>query len=303
MIVMQSDDFDLLSQAGVFNDNQPCHIYMICRRPRITLDKDSFKFNGESIDLTFKIQNKEGFDNLDITINNPFGIEPVELQCEYPFNVFSLKTKERELRSKTAIFLQQVIRYDFSAEFLDLEILYIGQSYGVDGARTAPERLKSHETLQAIYAEALHRNPEQEIWLVLFSFEQVGITMFDGKRSKLSDIEEEKDTQRAVKFMTTLASGGISEQQFINFTEAAMIRYFQPVYNKEYKNTFPNPAHKTYRECYDLDINSVCFELGTMESINIKIYSPSVPKKSLHIADYMLHNKKERISMFDFSNI
>ena len=42
---------------------------------------------------------------------------------------------------------------------LDLEVLYVGQAYGPDGRRSASERLAKHETLQAIYGEAVRRSP------------------------------------------------------------------------------------------------------------------------------------------------
>ncbi len=302
MNVMQFDDLDMISSMNVFNEQYPCHIYMICRRPRVIIDVEKFKFNGDNIDLSFKIQNKDKFDSLDLTLTNPFGTDDVKIESEYPYNKFSFISNERTIVAKTAVLLQNLPRHQFHGDFLDLEILYIGQSYGVDGARTAPERLKRHETLQAIYAESLNKNPDQEIWLMLLSFEQIGLTMFDG-RTKFTDAEREEDKPRAVNFFQTIWNGGITEQQFINFTEAALIRFFRPIYNKEYKDTFPNPAHKTYVECYDLDVNSVCLELGTMDSVNAMVYTDTIKKAPIHFGDFLLHNKAERKSMFDFSDL
>ncbi len=302
MSVLQYDELDFISSLNLFNDRYPCHIYMICRRPRVSIEPEKFKSNEEFIDLSFKIHNKDKFDLLELTVTNPFAPDLVELVTEYPYNTFILKSNDRSIKTKTVSFLQNIPSYAIGGQFLDLEILYIGQSYGVDGARTAPERLKKHETLQAIYAEALNKNPDQEIWLFLLSFDQVGITMFDG-RTKFTDEEFEKDEPRAKKFFNTIWNGGITEQQFINFTEAALIRYFQPPYNKEYKNTFPNPAHKTYIECYDLDVNSVCIEIGTSDAVNVMVYSETIERAPTHFGDFLLHNKNERKSMFDFFGI
>jgi hypothetical protein len=299
--VLQSDDLDLITSQKFFNEHNPCHIYMICRRPRIIIEPNKFKCNNDSFDMYFKIQKKEKFEEFYLKINNPRKPELVEIESYYPFNSFKLKSKDDTLSAKTATFLQTLPRYEFNGDFLDLEILYIGQSYGVEGARTAPDRLKKHETLQAIYAEALNKNPDQEIWLILLSFQQLGITMLNG-RTPFTEQEIEEDKSRLVDFFKTMSGGGITEQQFINFTEAALIQYFKPSYNKEYKDTFPNPAHKTYLECYDLDINSVCLELGTMESVNVMVYSEFVERNPIHMADFLLHNKRDRMSMFDFSN-
>jgi hypothetical protein len=302
MTVTQYDDLDLLKEYNPFDQNNPCHIYAICRRPRFRIVKDKFECNGESLKMDFKIQYQDDFSDLELEIQNPFGNEKVEIESEYPYSTFHFVTERGKIKAKTASFLHGLPRHTYNGDFLDLEVLYIGQSYGVEGARTAPERLKKHETLQAIYAEALGKNPDQEIWLMLFSFSQLGLTMFDG-RTKFSEEEREQDKGRATEFFHKFATGGLTEQQFINFTEAALIRYFKPRYNKDYVNIFPNPAHTTYTECYDLDINSVAIELGTMDSVNIMLYSESVKREIIHFGQFLLHDKKERMSMFDFSEI
>jgi hypothetical protein len=124
--------------------------------------------------------------------------------------------------------------------------------------------------------------------------------MFDG-RTKFSDQEKAKDKKRFQHVYSTLMGEGINEQQKINFTEAALIRYFEPPYNKIYKDTFPNPAHSTYSQCYELDINSICIELQTSELVNCQFFSSTIPKAPWHMKDFQLHSKAERRSMFDFA--
>jgi len=300
--VTQLDNLDLIESSNAFNESRPCHIYMICKRPRIRFVKDQFKDHGEFLNLGFKIQNQDDYDELEIEIANPFKGSKVEVESEYPNSTFFFKTEHGSFESKTAPFLQSASIDAFPRDFLDLEVLYVGQSYGVNGARTAPERLKKHETLQAIYSESLNKNPDQEIWLVLFSFDQKGIMILDGRRDFTSS-ERDIDKPRATNFLNKIYDGGIQEQQFINFTEAALIRYFKPAYNKDYIKTFPNPAHKTYKQCYELDVNSVIVEIDTLSSVGIKLYSKQVEKQDIHFAEFNMHNEKERKSMFDFSDI
>lgn len=76
------------------------------------------------------------------------------------------------------------------------------------------------------------------------------------------------------------------------------IKYFQPPYNKIYKDTFPNPAHKTYSECYELDINSICIEMHTLDMINCRMFSEKVEKSHSHYETYLLHSKEKRKSIF-----
>jgi hypothetical protein len=95
-----------------------------------------------------------------------------------------------------------------------------------------------------------------------------------------------------------LLSNPISESQRINFTEAALIRHFQPEYNDHFKTSFPNPAHKTYRDCYDLDLNAVFVELNS-ETIWCRLYSSAVSPTWTHLPHFLLHDPKERAAMID----
>jgi hypothetical protein len=295
-MVLQQEDLKRVSEFNYFSSASPCHIYLICRRPRILIDTEKFSVDSEKITFAFKVQRQDTFENVEIEMPNKYNTVDFKLNSSYPFNFFELQRDgEVILHGKSAVLLQQ-FGHQFT-KYLDLEVLYIGQSYGVEGARTAPERLQSHSTLQGIYHEAIIKNPDCEIWLILTSFEQILLTSMDGTM-KVSDEEKEKDSEHLKKVTNTVLYEGLKEQQVINFTEAALIRYFQPPYNIEYKNTFPNPAHSTYSECYDLDINSICIEVNT-EDINCRLFSETIQAHWWHMHDFFLHSKEERKSMFD----
>ncbi|WP_233635602.1 hypothetical protein [Hymenobacter setariae] len=143
----------------------------------------------------FKIQREDKFDSLKVVIPNHWYSPDLRIDTKYPYNAFEIIVNGQiELKAKAAVFLQSM-PFTQDREFLDLEVLYIGQSYGVDGARTAPDRLKSHSTLQNIYSEAIINNPDSEIWLALASFEQINLMLFDG-RTKFTDQELEEDSIR-----------------------------------------------------------------------------------------------------------
>lgn len=299
LMILQQSELEDVNSYNYFDKNSPCHIYFVCRRPRIIIDPKQFKATDESIEMLFKIQRQDQFEDFPLIFENPYKDASVTIESEYPFSTFKFLKQDKVLsRAKAAVFLQAFDRYYTNATFLDLEVLYIGQSYGVDGARTAPDRLKNHSTLQGIYSTAIQNNPDFEIWLMLASFQQLNITMMDG-HTEYTKEELEADDLRFPDVYHKLHYEGINEQQKINFTEAALIRYFEPPYNIEYKNTFPNPAHKTYAECYELDINSVAIELDTMEQVNVNIFSQSVEPHMLHIKTFLLHSSEERRSMFE----
>ena len=295
MMILQQPELKSVNEFNYFNEDSPCHLYFICKRPRLTIDPESFEVTKEYIKLTFKIQKQNTFEVKEYKFTNTFVRDDIKMKSEYPNNIFQLYTEDEILvDAKVGPFLQSLI----SDHFLDLEVLYIGQSYGVEGARTAPDRLKSHSTLQGIYSEAIINNPDSEIYLALASFAQINIMMMDG-RTKFTDEELREDEIRRPKVNDKLNWEGISEQQIINFTEASLIKYFQPKYNKIYKDSFPNPAHTTYSECYDLDINAVCIELQTYEMINCNMYSDAVKSAPWHMKNFLLNSEEERKSMFE----
>ena len=299
MCIFQPGDFQYIDSTA-FNVDRPCHIYVIASRPRIGVIKDSLTSDDDSISLSFKIWQQDTYCERIVKLRNDFVPKgPVSIETKYPFTSFTLSSGENSMMAKSALLLSQLRPRSVEDIYLDLQVLYVGQSYGTDGSRTAPERLEKHETLQAVYGEASRDFPDREIWIMLFSFEQMGIAKFDGVTS-FSDSDRKGDKERALKFFNTVWTGGIAEKQFICFTEAAMIRYFQPKYNDHFKYNFPNPAHTSYSECYDLDVNSVNVELGTFDAIKEKLYSDSIPSRSIHFATFALHDAQERRSMFDF---
>jgi hypothetical protein len=144
--------------------------------------------------------------------------------------------------------------------------------------------------LQNIYAEALKKSPEQDIWLLLCNFKSSIISTTS--KSAISTVEEDK--AHVSKFL----ENPVTHQQIINFTEAALIKYFQPEYNKTYKDTFPSPAHSTYANCYTIDLNLVHISIDT-ESLRSKLWSSSAPANWAHARKFHLSDKQERKDMFD----
>lgn len=291
--LIQQDYLDNSQLREHFNEDQPCHIYMVCRRPRITIAPTDVRFTDSTFQGSVTVQQGATVQQ------EPFSVRWPEaagftFDSQYPFNTFSISEPNGKvyLDGKTALLAAKL--GDQFVKHLSAEVLYVGQAYGEDGSRTAPDRLRNHSTLQQIYAEAIARTPEKEIWLVLWSFRPILLASFDGTQAEYGTSTEEDD-QHIDKTLAT----EITEQQRINFTEAAVIRYFQPEYNTVFKGSFPNPAHKTYSECYDLDINSIAVELDT-EGSYCKLWSATVAPRWTHFIHYPLHSKNERQAMFDF---
>ena len=225
----------------------------------------------------------------------------LRFESKYPYFSFKVFEGEKEIIYTNGPGLLQSMGPNKIGKFyknLDFKVLYIGQSYGEEGARTAPDRLKSHSTMQSIFEEANKNNPDKDVMLGLFTFKQWLIMSFDGTM-KLSDEEKANDQKHLENVTYNVLEKGIKEQQEINFTEAALIRYFKPEYNDKFKETFPSPAHSTYSECYDIDINSISIEFLTQD-LRCRFYSDEVKPNWEHFAFFNLHTYADRKGMFDF---
>jgi hypothetical protein len=290
--VLQQDYLASEDLGKIFDQEHPCHIYMVCRRSRVMIRPDSVGFADGTFRGVVTIQDGPAIVDEPFSVGWSAGSE-CKFASEYPFNSFVITDPNGELvfGGNTALIAPRL--GPNVARHLDLEALYVGQSYGEGGKRSAPERLRSHSTLQGIYAEALSRTPEKEIWIALWSFEQVLLASFDGTQKVYGTSNEEDN-----KHIDAVLATGISEQQRINFTEGALIRYFDPEYNVLLRKTFPSPAHSTYAECYDLDVNSVMVELNT-EEWKCRLWSKAAPRRWVHFAQFALHDRDERKAMFD----
>lgn len=239
-------DLDYYAQSNeLFNDENPCNIYFILRRPKVTVEPNSFysKEQEAFFDLIIHDRGNAGVLKIKLELNK--AKSKLSLVTEYPYNSFAIRDEEKTLlfaRPSTLIDRVQV-ENNVSTEMLDYEILYIGQAYGKNGERTALNRLASHETIQKIYTHALTNNPESDIWIMLTSFTQISMLFSVGSDEILQTIESKKRDNKLTKNFFDNKGLVFSEKQKINFTEAALIKMFEPKYNKEFKNSFPNNKH------------------------------------------------------------
>src|SRR5699024_2459823 len=184
---------------------------------------------------------------------------------------------------------------ELSKQPLKSKILYVGQSYGKAGERDAIQRLSSHSTLQRILADTMNRSIEKEIAITLWEFTPRLISSFDGI-SKKHLTSEKEDSDHIEKVLS--APPLWIDNQIINITEAALINYFKPEYNKVFKNNFPDITHKGYKFYYDYDYNAITVELDP-SCINIKIFSETTDYSQFSPIKYQLHSEEKRISMFN----
>lgn len=294
--ICQQDDLDKDIIQREFTEEFPCHIYFIIARPRITIVPEKCEFK-ELIRLVFRIHINTKYLEREILLHTPINVDisNARIKSDYPFSTFKIIVDDEELLfAKSSVYYTMHLRNHPNE--INAELLYIGQSYGKKGERKVSDRLKNHSTLQKIYSEISQKNPDKEIWLNLLSFEQTIYTSFDdlSRTSK----RQENDVKNVSTVMSKFVNKELNEKEIINFTEAALIKYFKPKYNIMYKDIFPSLDHKSYKEAIELDINSVAFQLDT-ECINLKLYTEAVQPNFSNMVSYTFKSEQSRKNLFD----
>ncbi|KZY74025.1 hypothetical protein A3737_25920, partial [Oleiphilus sp. HI0065] len=173
---------------------------------------------------------------------------------------------------------------------MEFDVRYIGQAFGKNGERSSLDRLKKHETLQRI---ALNRAPEgYQIELLLIAVQPSNQIMTSIVPNA---IVQDKTGERIQAGLDKLF--GTDERERVAIYEAAMIKYFQPEFNKDYKDSFPSDRLKILQDCYVKDMSSVSAEF-CFDQIPYQLCSDAVKPSTYHIAFYNLHSEEERKAFF-----
>jgi hypothetical protein len=172
----------------------------------------------------------------------------------------------------------------------DFEVLYIGQAFGEDGSRNAIDRLKKHETLQKIAVKGIPSNYNLYLFLLEILPANRLITMFN-PWAKTKDNSGKRIDDGLDKLFNT------NEAERTTLYEASLIRYFQPNFNKEFKNSFPSTNMKILSDCYAKDFSAIIAEI-IFDGLPFRLYTNAVPPKDYHIAKHDLHTDAARQVFF-----
>lgn len=182
------------------------------------------------------------------------------------------------------------VRLDKEQNAIFFNVLYVGQAYGNSGSRNALERLQSHEKMQQIALTG--RVPKHHTLSVLLLELEVSpelATMFN-PHAKNQDPSVERLKNGLNKLSDT------TQAEKTTLYEACLIRYFQPQFNKEFKNSFPSTNMKLLASCYEKDIAAIiaCLDINTFQ-----VCSDLIPQKEMHWIQYDLHSAEDRSVFFN----
>lgn len=253
------------------------HIYIIGFTPRIDFDgakqKDrnlhlKFLVNGECVNLTTELP------------------EGINLKVDDGLHYLEHDDKVGNRFWWNELEMQKMI--NSYGKRIDFKVKYIGQAYGKNGERNAIDRLLKHETLQKISLKGVPDGYKLTLLLEVHPDNRL-VSVFN------PFAEDRDDGTRIQAGLNKLY--GTSEAERTSLYEAALIKYFSPEFNKEFKNSFPSTNLKLLQDCYDKDFSAVIAQI-CIDELPFTLSSEGTQPKSLHISKHALHKTEDRDAFF-----
>lgn len=265
--------------APLLDQIRNCHIYIIGLVPTINL----LDVTQEGRDLVTHLEVRGK--RFDLRWRMPAGMT-LKRDNE---NGWYLEDAAGNKKSCPSQFLMQQ-RLSAERDAVGFDVLYIGQAFGQDGSRNALDRLKKHETLQKIAVKGI---PDGYVLTILMlSIEPANqlVTMFNPWA-----VDADQSSERIKKGLDKLFD--TNEAERTTLYEASLIRYFQPPFNKEFKNSFPSTNMKVLADCYDKDFSTLVAEI-CIDDLPFTLFSAAAPRKHRHLAQHDLHKDEARRVFF-----
>lgn len=146
-----------------FDQENPCHLYVISRTPRVSIAPESVTISDDAIRGVVSIHRQGVTEDHAFVVRDGF-VTQATWESSWPYEEFAILDGEGVVIQGGACALFGAFADTWPKQTQLHEILYVGQAYGSDGERTAWDRLQSHETLQRILGE---RAPDTQVWLTM----------------------------------------------------------------------------------------------------------------------------------------
>lgn len=300
-IFRPSELYDLTDQARDALKNH--NIYFIGRRNKMHIKESSVHLDNatDSINAILVVHLKMEYKEIPIKFINPLPTPISQLGVlDYPYDHLRFFLSDGMPIQMRIMDVLKCSEGNFKP-FDDILIEYIGQGFGNDGSRDAIDRLigdgnQGHASLQKVLSDIDKNNPDNEAFILLYSFQFHKCFVFGGGTQEPT-VSWENAPKRLDHFMNLKLLRG----NRINLVEAALIRYFSPKYNDKYKKTFPKSTHLILNDLFDLDVTGLSVSLSTLDH-NINIFSQQVHASQMHHMKYPITSDEYRASFFDLSS-
>lgn len=260
------------------------NIYFICRRRRISIDPLSLEIKGGGIHGKFVAHGdtyrewETSTFNLD-PIRHDAGGRPIKFEMVRPADSFGHALDvldeggERSFIPSCALIARSTHSL---GDRTQLEVVYVGQTYGKTGDRLSVDRLKSHTTLQRILADASDDTAQDEILLLGFQYGNSKNILSSGGEAWVDPSASSKEEQ---EHFVTAGGQKFGRKERILLAEAALINHFKPRYNVQHRDSFnksDSKKLKTLQSLLKADFTALIVEVST-SNIGSKLWSKHAP--------------------------
>jgi hypothetical protein len=274
-----------------------CHIYMICKRPRLSLKNTAPKVTGESVIVNLEYRLAGTLYSSDSQIpRSHFTEEEVDFRVS-PYPHRELLSYDKSGKHLGTMLLANVAQLfiGLPAEVRDLKVLYVGK--GV--ASKAKGRLQNHSTLQKILAQVTSNEPDDEVFILLYAFDRPEKSMF---KLVSPGGEPEVSMEAVVNNISRMRAYKPNLDAQVAVIEAALINYFQTdKYNTHYIHGFPSPKLAILKDIYQADFAGLIVEIDNENIVYQRIYSDKVAPHHFHAAKVDFRKMENRFSILEFN--
>lgn len=311
MVISRYSDLtsDFINQL---NSESPFNLYMVLKTCRITLSPEKTLLTDERILIlgyTVHIKGTKYEESIEIKFDTELDKNKFDIESKYPYSHFIMKYEDeiigggyvdqfiRNLRSNKIEDNYHLTEFpEDNLEYLNMDLLYIGQSQGRKKERTALERLKSHSTVLEILGKEPEKDPDSQILIGLINFEPISLmTMVPDKLKN----PENGDNPNTVQTFQELLGSSKLRKESINILEAALIRYFRPEYNDKFTDKFPSKTHSSYQFYYDNFIHSISVEMFFASMNGARLSTANVNNYTNGFFHYLIKGNSGKMGGFE----
>jgi hypothetical protein len=270
-----------------------CMIYLICSRPIITINPETFKYNSTycEFEISYRLNDKININK----VKTPIGLiqdygGKIEVS-KYPHTSIHFYDKENNLIEDLLIANLIHILEGVSKDVSDHEVLYIGKGT----ADCAVDRLDGHSTLEKIISDILKSEPNKEVVILLYNLQMKKNALTSPIIGDNAEVRGDKAKLHFEKILNF--KPGIDEQTKI--AEALLINYFSTTkYNSHFSNKLSIDA-KVFKNVRDADFDALVAELNNEDIGGLNIFSKTVPSNYFHNALFDIRKSEGRVTLFD----
>lgn len=278
------------------DQDHPCHLYVISRTPRVSIDPRSVAIDTTSIQGVVSVHRQGQTEDHEFKVLHGLGDGAI-WDSTWPHEEFSILDPDGNRVQGGVCALIGAFANFWPKEADSHEVLYVGQAYGAAGERTAWDRLKRHETLQRILGDQL---PDTQVWLTMSTvFDIQVIQEVSPKPGRVSD---DVDNEHVRTVLRRVHGEGFKDREAVALAEAGLIRGWQPEYNDRLKHNFPARKQTPLDTARDLDLHGLIVEWQSLDLPALYTRGAQGPAR-MFFYGYEVHLDKERAATLSLESL